>query len=410
MKQVLIIGGGAAGLLAALGSAEEGAEVTLLEKNDIVGKKMGITGKGRCNLTNSGSVQELIAHTPGNGKFLFSAYRQFDNQDLIQKLHSWGLETKVERGGRVFPCSDSAIEVRKTFYQRLKARGVSIVLNEKVKAIKKEGSRFYIEGKTKTYESDACIIATGGMSYPGTGSTGDGYRFAQEFGHSVTELRPSLIPLTSDDPLLPEMQGLSLKNVEISLYNKNKELYRQFGEMIFTHFGISGPIVLSASFSVAKCKAQDFPLLGKIDMKPALSVEKLEERLLRDFQKYSRKHMENALQDMLPKKMILPVLKKAGILPTKTVNQVTKEERRQLLDVIKGFSFAITGTRPIAEAIVTAGGVGIKEVNPSTMESKIVSGLYFAGEVLDVDAYTGGYNLQAAFSMGYVAGRHSAKE
>lgn len=408
MKSVVIIGGGAAGLLAALGAAENGAAVTILEKNDIVGKKMGITGKGRCNLTNICSVPELIENTPGNGRFLFSVYKQFDNQDLIAMLHSWGLETKVERGGRVFPCSDSAIEVRKAFYHRLRQLGVTIQLNEKVLSIKKEADRFIISCKNGAYEAEACIIATGGMSYPGTGSTGDGYEFAKAFGHRVTALRPALVPLTSDDALIPEMQGLSLKNVELAVYRKNKEIYRRFGEMLFTHFGISGPIVLSASGAVSGCKAEEFPLRASIDLKPALTKEKLDERMLRDFQKYSRKHMENALQEMLPRKMIGPVLKKSGIAPEKTVNQLTKDERKQLIDMIKGFAFTITGTRPIAEAIVTAGGVVTKEIQPATMESKLVSGLYFAGEVLDIDGYTGGYNLQAAFSTGYAAGKDAA--
>lgn len=376
MKEILVIGAGAAGIMAALAAAEAGARVHLFEKNDIVGKKMGITGKGRCNLTNSCSMADFIAHTPGHGKFLYSAYEQFTNQDLLDKLHTWGLATKEERGGRIFPQSDSAIEVRKLFYRKLCQKGVDLHLSDAVHAVKAWGSRMVVSAASGNYEGDACIITTGGMSYPVTGSTGDGYGFARSLGHSVTELKPSLIPFTTEETWPHTLSGLSLRNVEASLWKRGKKVASHFGEMLFTHFGVSGPIILMLSTEAAHKKSCAFPMQLRIDLKPALSKEKLDARLRRDFEKYIRKEAANGLKD--------------------------------LVDTLKALSLTVTGTRPIEEAIVTAGGIAVKEINPKTMESKLVPNLYFAGEVIDIDAFTGGYNLQAAFSTGFVAGTAAA--
>lgn len=409
MHTVIVIGAGAAGLMAAVAAAKSGSRVLLFEKNDIVGKKMGITGKGRCNLTNICTVPEFIERTPGNGKFLYSVYRQFDNQDFLALLTDWQLATKVERGGRVFPESDSAIEVRKLFYKKLKGYNVELFLNDKALKVRNcELGKVEVTCSSGVYEGDACIISTGGISYPQTGCTGDGYRFARRLGHTVTDLKPSLIPLVSDDEWVKELQGISLRNVAVSLWHGEKELAHQFGEMIFTHFGVSGPTILSLSNTATKHE-QDLPLQLQINLKPALTDEVLDDRIQRDFQKYSRKQIENGMTELLPQRMILAVLRQARIDPTKTVNQITKEERLCLGKAMHHFSLTISGTRPIEEAIVTAGGIALKEINPSTMESKLVPGLFFAGEVLDVDAYTGGYNLQAAFSTGYVAGAHASE-
>ena len=410
MKEILVIGAGAAGIMAALAAAESGARVHLFEKNDIVGKKMGITGKGRCNLTNSCSMADFIAHTPGHGKFLFSAYQQFTNVDLLDKLNGWGLLTKEERGGRIFPQSDSAIEVRKLFYHKLCRKGIELHLKEGVKAVKAWGNRFVVQTVSKTYEGDACIITTGGMSYPVTGSTGDGYGFAKTLGHEVTELKPSLIPFTTAEDWPHDLSGLSLKNVEGSLWRRGKKIDAHFGEMLFTHFGVSGPIILMLSTAAAHKKSAAFPLELRIDLKPALSKEKLDARLRRDFEKYIRKEAVNGLKDLLPQRLIPVILHEAGIAKDCPVNQISREQRQHLVEAFKALPLTVTGTRPISEAIVTAGGVSVKEIDPKTMESKLVPGLYFAGEVIDIDAFTGGYNLQAAFSTGFVAGTAAAKE
>lgn len=409
-KKVIVIGAGAAGMMAALAAAEEGASVQVFEKNDIVGKKMGITGKGRCNLTNACTMEECIAHTPGNGRFLYSAYGQFTNEDLLQKLHSWGLMTKVERGGRVFPQSDSAIEVRKLFYNRLKIAGVKLHLNDAVQDIHQWDGRIAVRAASGTYEGDSCIITTGGMSYPVTGSSGDGYRFAKQLGHSVTPIKPSLIPFTTEETWPHALSGMSLRNVEASLWKRGKKLASQFGEMLFTHFGVSGPIILMLSTTAAHKKQCVYPMQLRINLKPALSKEKLDQRIQRDFQKYIRKEIENAMKDLLPQRLIPIVLEQAGIDVHLPVNQLSKEQRQDLTDTLQALSLTITGTRPIEEAIVTAGGVAIKEIYPKTMESKIMPHIYFAGEVIDIDAFTGGYNLQAAFSTGYIAGKAAAKE
>lgn len=400
MKEILVIGAGAAGIMAALAAAEAGARVHLFEKNDIVGKKMGITGKGRCNLTNSCSMADFIAHTPGHGKFLYSAYEQFTNQDLLDKLHTWGLATKEERGGRIFPQSDSAIEVRKLFYRKLCQKGVDLHLSDAVHAVKAWGSRMVVSAASGNYEGDACIITTGGMSYPVTGSTGDGYGFARSLGHSVTELKPSLIPFTTEETWPHTLSGLSLRNVEVSLWKRGKK--------VASHFGVSGPIILMLSTEAAHKKSCVFPMQLRIDLKPALSKEKLDARLRRDFEKYIRKEAANGLKDLLPQRLIPIVLDQAGIAAACPVNQISREQRQDLVDTLKALSLTVTGTRPIEEAIVTAGGIAVKEINPKTMESKLVPNLYFAGEVIDIDAFTGGYNLQAAFSTGFVAGTAAA--
>lgn len=409
-KNVIVIGAGAAGIMAALAAAEAGAAVQLFEKNNIVGKKMGITGKGRCNLTNACTMDECIAHTPGNGRFLYSAYGQFTNEDLLQKLHAWGLLTKVERGGRVFPQSDSAIEVRKLFYSRLRIAGVALHLEDAVKAVHQWDDRVAVQAASGTYEGDACIITTGGMSYPVTGSTGDGYGFAKSLGHSITPVKPSLIPFTTADTWPHTLSGMALRNVEASLWKRGKKLASQFGEMLFTHFGVSGPIILMLSTTAAHKKQCVYPMQLRINLKPALSKEKLDQRIQRDFQKYIRKEVENAMKDLLPQRLIPVVLEQAGIDVHLPVNQLSKEQRQDLVDTLQALSLTITGTRPIEEAIVTAGGVSVKEINPQTMESKITPHIYFAGEVMDIDAFTGGYNLQAAFSTGYAAGKAAAKE
>jgi predicted Rossmann fold flavoprotein len=408
MKDIIVIGAGAAGIMAALAAAEQGAAVQLFEKNNIVGKKMGITGKGRCNLTNACSMEDFIAHTPGHGKFLYSAYEQFSNQDLLEKLNGWGLATKVERGGRVFPQSDSAVEVRKFLYRKLCDAGVRIHFEDAVKHVSSWGDTVVVQAASGTYEGSSCIITTGGMSYPVTGSTGDGYGFAKELGHTVTELKPSIIPFTTKETWPHHLSGLSLRNVEGSLWRHGKKLAAYFGEMLFTHFGVSGPIILMLSSDAAHNKKCVFPMQLRINLKPALSKEQLDERIQRDFQKYIRKEAENAMKDLLPQRLIPIVLEQAGIEGTCPVNQISKEQRRDLADTLQALALTVTGTRPIEEAIVTAGGVSVKEVSPKTMESKVVPHIYFAGEVLDIDAFTGGYNLQAAFSTGYAAGTAAA--
>lgn len=410
MKRVIVIGAGAAGIFAALAAAEQGADVLLFEKNDIVGKKMGITGKGRCNLTNTCPMADFIARTPGHGKFLFSAYQAYTNEDLLNQVHAWGLATKEERGGRVFPQSDSAIEVRKLLYHRLQAAKVDLHLQEPVRAVHHAASGFTVQTGRGTYEAGACIITTGGVSYPVTGSSGDGYEFAKALGHTVTELRPSLIAFTASDAWVRDLAGLALRNVDVSLWKQGKKLASQFGEMLFTHTGVSGPVILMLSSAVAHKPKWTFPMQLRINLKPALTADALDARVQRDFQKYLRKQVDNALKELLPQHLIPVVLDQAGIAKETPVNQITRIQRQDLVTVLQALSLTLTGTRPIAEAIVTAGGVSVREINPKTMESKCVEGLYFAGEVMDIDALTGGYNLQAAFSTGVVAGRAAAAE
>lgn len=411
MKKVVIVGAGAAGLMAGIAAAIQGASVQLIEKNNIVGKKMGITGKGRCNITNICDVETFIKNTPGNGKFLYSAYSEFNNKNLLDLLAEWGLQTKVERGGRVFPISDSAIEVRNFFMKIFKKLGGKLHLEECVKTVDKIDDTLKVVTDKSVYNADAVIIATGGLSYPVTGSTGDGHKIAENFNLKITPLLPALVPIETVETYPKEMMGLSLKNVSVTLYINNKKKNQQFGEMLFTHFGVSGPIILSMSRDIAKALAT-----GKrdvyidIDFKPALDVETLDARIQRDFNENKNKQLKNVLGKLLPAKSIDVMCKFADINGDKVVNQFTKEERHSLINAIKHFRLNVKGTRPIAEAIVTCGGVSVKEINPKTMESKLVKGLYFVGEVLDIDALTGGYNLQAAFSTGYVAGINASKE
>ena len=409
MKRVVIIGGGAAGLMAAVIAGREGAQVTLLEKMNYLGKKMGITGKGRCNVTNAAPMSEFIKNTPGNGKLLYGAYERFSNQDLLQLLNEAGLETKVERGGRVFPASDSALDVRNTFMKLLRSYGVDVHLEEGAQEIIVEDGRVAaVKTKNGTYPADAVLVATGGKSYPATGSTGDGYDLAGRLGHKVTDIRPSLVPIVTEEVWVKDLMGLSLRNVELSVVAKNKVQAKMFGEMMFTHFGITGPIVLSLSHTVGKLmRKKNIGTIGlDINLKPALSVEKLDKRLQKDFELYSKKQLINGLKDLLPQRLIPLVIQLAGLDPHKPINQISKAERDSLVYILQHLPLTVKGLRPVEEAIVTAGGLSLKEFNPKTMESKLVPGLYGAGEVLDIDAFTGGYNLQAAFSTGYVAAMH----
>ena len=409
MKRVVVIGGGAAGLMAAVIAGREGAKVTLLEKMNYVGKKMGITGKGRCNITNACDMSEFIKNTPGNGKFLYGAYERFTNEDLLQLLHDAGLETKVERGGRVFPASDSALDVRNIFMKLMKHYGVDVHLEEPVKKLLVDDSVVIgVVTDKETYHADAVVIATGGKSYPATGSTGDGYILAAQVGHKITDIRPSLVPIVTEESWVKDLMGLSLRNVELSVVSKNKVQAKMFGEMMFTHFGITGPIVLSLSHTVGKLmRKKNIGTIGlDINLKPALSPETLDKRLQKDFDLYSKKQLINGMKDLLPSRLIPLIIELAGIDPQKPINQISKEERQQIGYMLQHMPLTVKGLRPVEEAIVTAGGISLKEFNPKTMESKLVKGLYGAGEVLDIDAFTGGYNLQAAFSTGYVAAMH----
>ena len=409
MKRFVVIGGGAAGLMAAVIAGREEAKVTLLEKMNYVGKKMGITGKGRCNITNACDMSDFIKNTPGNGKFLYGAYERFTNEDLLQLLHDAGLETKVERGGRVFPASDSALDVRNTFMKLMKHYGVDVHLEEPVKKLLvDDGVVTGVVTDKETYHADAVVIATGGKSYPATGSTGDGYMLAAQVGHTITDIRPSLVPIVTEESWVKDLMGLSLRNVELSVVAKNKVQAKMFGEMMFTHFGITGPIVLSLSHTVGKLmRKKNIGTIGlDINLKPALSPETLDKRLQKDFDLYSKKQLINGMKDLLPSRLIPLIIELAGIDPQKPINQISKEERQQIGYMLQHMPLTVKGLRPVEEAIVTAGGISLKEFNPKTMESKLVKGLYGAGEVLDIDAFTGGYNLQAAFSTGYVAAMH----
>lgn len=412
MAKVIVIGGGAAGLLAGIAAAQSGAQTVILEKCADLAKKILITGKGRCNITNNCDLQEIIKNIPGNGRFLNSALSRFTNQDIVQLLEDNGLPTKVERGGRVFPVSDKAADVVDTLVKIYKNYGGRLLTDCKVKSITAEFGKITgaVTADGQKFAADAVILAAGGSSYPGTGSDGSGVKLAKALGHTIVPLAPSLVPLESDSPYIAGLQGLSLRNIEGTVYADGKKIGSEFGEMLFTHFGVSGPIILSLSKCVAEAfakGAQEVELA--IDLKPALDKDKLDARLQRDFTQYSRKQMPNGMKDLLPQRLIAPVLDQAFIDEEKFVNQLSRAERRRLVDVLKAFTVPITGTRPIAEAIVTAGGVSLKEIDPKTMESKLIKGLFFAGEVMDIDGYTGGYNLQAAFSTGYAAGTFAAQ-
>lgn len=409
-KDVIVIGGGAAGMLAAISAARGGARVSLYEKNEKLGKKLFITGKGRCNVTNAADMEELFEAVVTNRKFLFSSFYGFTNLDMMKLLEEAGLRLKTERGNRVFPQSDHSSDVISALERMMNREGVKIHLNTPVKGIWQEEGRcrgiFLENGRA---EGDV-ILATGGLSYPTTGSTGDGYGWAEETGHRVTECLPALVPLEAE-PLeeLRELQGLSLKNVRASVYNGKKELYSDFGEMLFTHFGVSGPLLLSASSFCAKA-LQKGPLRLSIDLKPALSREQLDERILRDFSENINRQFKNSLSHLYPAKLIPLMIRRSGIDPEKKVNEITREERQRLVSATKELTFTLTGLRSFREAIITQGGVDVRDVNPSTMESKKLPGLYFAGEVLDLDAVTGGFNLQIAWSTGWLAGLGAAEE
>ena len=412
--KVIVIGGGPAGIISAISSARNGDNVILIEKNNSLGKKLLITGKGRCNITSSIDISDFIKNVPGNGKFLYSAFQNFTNIDIIKLIEENGIKVKEERGNRIFPVTDNAKDVLMCFEKELrKYKNIEIRLNTKVKEIfeeNKEVRGILLESGEKLLASKV-IIATGGKSYPLTGSTGDGYKMASKLGHTVEKIQGSLVPLTADKILCQSMQGLSLRNVKIQIKDleKNKKIYEDFGEMLFTHFGISGPTILSSSAHLLRYKEIDRLLKENkikliIDLKPALSEEELDKRIRRDFEEFINKEFKNSLEKLLPKKMIESVINLSGINPIKKVNEITKEERKNLVNLIKNFEVSIDGFRPVEEAIVTAGGISVKEINPKTMESKLVNGLYFAGEVIDVDAYTGGFNLQIAYSTGYTAG------
>ncbi len=405
MAKVIVIGAGAAGLIAAGHAAQRGHEVQLFEKNDRIGKKILITGKGRCNLTNDGDLDVFLDNIPGNPYFMYSAFSYLDSAATREFFRSLGLETKVERGNRVFPVSDRSQDVVKALETYIFQNGVKLHLNSTVSGLLIEAGavKGIVLQNGKKISADAVIVCTGGLSYPGTGSTGDGYRFAKEAGHHVTPLHPSLVPLRTAESWCKDCMGLSLRNIAVKIKDqKGKKLYEDFGELMFTHYGVSGPVILSASRHIAQAQGQSFSLT--IDLKPALDEKTLDARLLRDFEKYSNRNFANALDDLLPKKLIPTIVSLSGIDPKKKINAVTKEERKTLLHLLKALPLTITGVTGYHEAVITCGGVETDEIDPSTMQSKLVQGLYFAGEVLDVDGYTGGFNLQIAFSTGFTAG------
>ena len=417
LDKVIVIGGGPAGMMAAITAKENKNDVLIIEKNNQLGKKLLITGKGRCNITSSLEMEDFIKNTPGNGMFLYSAYQQYTNQDIIQFLKQQGLEVKEERVNGIFALTDKSIDVLKCFTKRIKELDIDIKYNTRVVEILTEmvdGESTVIGVRTdkEIINANKVILATGGKSYPLTGSTGDGYQLVEKLGHSITKIKPSLVPLeVYDKAECKELQGLSLRNVEIKLIDieKNKQIYEDFGEMLFTHFGVSGPTILSSSAHLVRYKNIDKlfhekKIVLKIDLKSALDEKKLNDRILRDFEDAKNKQFKNSLDKLLPQKLIPAVITRSKINPNKKVNEITKKEREQLIKEIKDFEIIIKGFRPIEEAIITSGGVNIKEINPKTMESKKVKGLFFAGEIIDVDSYTGGFNLQIAYSTGYVAG------
>lgn len=407
MSSVIVIGGGPAGMMVAIKAAEEGNTVTVIEKNEKLGKKLYITGKGRCNVTNYKDISEFFDNIPGNPSFLYSSLYSYTNLDVMNFFQSEGVDLKVERGDRVFPKSDKSSDIIKAFEKKLKRNNVKILLNTIVDDIEysdKTVKSVILKGGKKI-KGDYYIIATGGISYPQTGSTGDGYKFAKKAGHTIVRPRAALISITVEEQWIKELSGLSLKNVELSLKHKNKVIYKGFGEMLFTHFGISGPIVLTASRLV-----HDFDeLTASINLKPALDRNSLDKRIQKDFVKYANKDFKNSLCDLLPKKIIDLVIRLSNIDENKKVNSITKNERNNIIDVIQNLTLKVSGVRPIAEAIITAGGVSTKEIDPSTMQSKFIDNLYFAGEVIDVDANTGGFNLQIAYSTGVLAGSNIEK-
>lgn len=415
--KVIIVGGGAAGMLAGIAAARDNCETIILEKMNNVGKKLRITGKGRCNITNAIDIEEFIKNIPGNGRFLYSSFQNFTNEDIIKILKQEGVNTKVERGNRVFPTTDNAASVVEALYKTLKRLGVKIINNAEVTDLEVKdkrvtGVKYIANNNEEILHADKVILATGGMSYPLTGSTGDGQKIAKKYGHNIKEMKPALVPMECyEKEICKSLQGLSLRNVSIKLTDKikNKKIYEDFGEMLFTHFGVTGPVIISASSHLIRYKNIEELLKSKqielsIDLKPALDLEKLDLRIRRDFEKYNNKNFKNSLNDLLPQKMIEVIIELSNISPEKKVNEITREERKKLGELIKNLKFTISKFRPIEEAIVTAGGIDVKEIDPKTMQSKLIEGLYFAGEIIDVDAYTGGFNLQIAYSTGYTAG------
>lgn len=405
MSKVIVIGGGAAGAVAAIFAARNGHRVELFEKNEKIGKKLFITGKGRCNVTNAGDMDALFDAVKSNPKFLYSAFYSFTNEQAMDFFEELGVRLKVERGNRVFPESDHSSDIIHALKHELEQLGVEIHFCTEVKDVLVEHEKFtgIVLKNGKKVSGDACVVATGGISYASTGSTGDGYRFAEKTGHKVTELYPSLVPMEVKEWYAKELQGLSLRNVRGTILDGKKKLYDEFGEMLFTHYGVSGPIIISASSVVGK-KLQDKELTLQIDLKPALSREQLDQRVLRDFEENKNKQFKNAVDKLFPAKLKPIMIELSGVSPEKKVNEISKEERLYFVDLIKNFKMTLTGLRSYNEAIITKGGVSVKDIDPGTMESKKISGLYFAGEVLDLDALTGGFNLQIAWSTGYLAG------
>lgn len=409
-KRIVVIGGGAAGMMAAISAAEGGASVTLLEPNERLGKKLNITGKGRCNVTNDSDMAGLLANVPRNGKFLYSAFSRFDGRDAMTFFEGLGVPLKVERGGRVFPVSDRSFDVSAALERRLRALRVTVLRRRALSVRIDGGAVSSVETEEGELPAEAVILATGGVSYPATGSTGDGHRMAAQAGHTVTPLSGSLVPLEGVIvPGIPcgRLQGLSLRNVGLSVFESGKKIYTDFGELLFTHFGVSGPLVLSASAHMRRFDKKTYRL--EIDLKPALDAAQLDRRLLSDFAKYANHDFRNALDDLLPQKLIPVVVALSGVPEREKVHDLTREQRQALAQILKHFPVEITGPRPAADAIVTSGGVKVSEIDPNTMESKLVKGLYFAGELIDTDAYTGGFNLQIAWATGRAAGQAAAK-
>lgn len=411
MANVIVIGGGAAGMMAAITAVSQGHNVTLFEKNEKLGKKLFITGKGRCNFTNAGDAEDIFNSVVTNKKFLYSAFNGFSNYDTMGFFGELGLDFKVERGNRVFPSSDHSSDVIGALSRRMKQLGVKVELNTQVDEVIANNGEFSAVkltdayNKKRTVSADKLIIATGGNSYQSTGSTGDGYRFAKSLGHEVTPILPALVPFIVKEEWKRDLQGLSLKNVNVTIYDDKKIVYSDFGEMLFTHFGVSGPTVLSASSYAAKI-IKNRPLKLVIDLKPALDEQQLDERILRDFEEFKNKSFKNSLDKLLPKKLIPVIVELSKIEPDKKIHDITKQERMTLVKLIKNLTLTLTGLRGFNEAIITQGGVSVKQINPTTMESKLVKNVYFAGEVIDVDAVTGGFNLQIAWSTAYAAGTH----
>ena len=413
MSKIVVVGGGPAGMMSAITAAENGNEVTIIEKMPMFGKKLLITGKGRCNITSSLYMSEFIKNTPGNGKFLYSAFQNYTNQDIIEFLRKQGLEVKEERGNRIFPITDKSVDVLNCFKKKIHELKIKYKLNTKVeKILIKNNEVLAVRTDREIIHTDKVILATGGKSYPLTGSTGDGYKIAKDIGHTIIPIKPSLVPMeVYEKEMCKKLQGLSLRNVEVKIVDNDRKkiVYEDFGEMIFTHFGISGPTILSGSAHLVKYKDIDYLLQKKyiqlkIDLKPALTEEQLDDRILRDFNEFKNKQFKHSLDKLLPQKMIPVIIELSKIDENKKVNEITKEERKRLVFLLKNFIITIKNFRPVEEAIITCGGINTKEIDPKTMESKIIKGLYFAGEIIDVDSYTGGFNLQIAYSTGYTAG------